>query len=257
MIIDSHCHLNMLKLDHYEGDLAALVAATHDAGIDYMLNVGVDLKSAQQIIDTANQFDHVYASAGLHPSDVKGQVPTRDQLLTFIQQPKVVAIGETGLDYHYNSEHLDEMRESFRLHIQLAKETQKPLIIHTRDAREDTLAIMRDEDAAAAGGVMHCFTESWEMAEAAMAMGFYISFSGIVTFKNATELQAVAAKVPLEQMLIETDSPYLTPTPFRGKPNEPQYVKYVAEKIAEIKGVSFDEVCRVTSENCLKLFKFA
>ena len=256
MIIDSHCHLNMLKLDNYEGGLAALIAATHEAGVEYILNVGVDLEHAQQVIDTAQQFPYVYASAGLHPSDVKGQVPTRNQLLEFFTQPKVVAIGETGLDYHYNSEQLEAMRSSFRLHIQLAKEIQKPLIIHTRDAREDTLDIMREENAAVAGGVMHCFTESWEMAEAAIAMGFYISFSGIVTFKNATELQAVVAKVPLENMLIETDAPYLTPTPYRGKSNEPRYVRYVAEKIAEIKGVSFDEVCQKTSANCLKLFNF-
>ena len=257
MLIDSHCHLNMLKLEHYDGSLEALVAATFNDGIDYMINVGVDLKTAQQVIDTANQFPKVFASAGLHPSDVKGCVPTRQQLLDFITQPKVVAIGETGLDYHYNSEHLDEMRESFRLHIQLAKETNKPLIIHTRDAREDTISIMQQEGAKEAGGVMHCFTESWEMAEAALDMGFYISFSGIVTFKNATELQEVAAKVPLEKMLIETDSPYLAPTPFRGKPNEPKYVRYVAEKIAEIKGVSFAEVARVTTANCIQLFKLS
>lgn len=255
MIIDSHCHLNMLKLDKYDGDLAALVHATHEAGVGKMINIGIDLESAQAVIDVANRFEQVYASAGLHPSDVKGCVPTRDTLLTFINQPKVVAIGETGLDYHYNDTDLDAMRESFRLHIQLAKETQKPLIIHTRDAREDTIRIMQEEGAARAGGVMHCFTESLEMAQAALEMGFYISFSGIVTFKNAKELQVVAEHVPLENMLIETDAPYLTPTPYRGKPNEPQYVRYVAEKIAEIKGVSFDEVARVTTANAEALFK--
>ncbi|PHQ80703.1 MAG: TatD family deoxyribonuclease [Coxiella sp. (in: Bacteria)] len=257
MIIDSHCHLNMLDLDKYDGDLAQLVAATHDSGVGQMLNVGINLETAQAVIDVANQFPNVFASAGLHPSDVKGQVPTRDELLLYINQPKVVAIGETGLDYHYNSELLDEMRESFRLHIQLAIETKKPLIIHTRDAREDTIAIMQEENAAQAGGVMHCFTESWEMAQAALELGFYISFSGIVTFKNAKELQDVATRVPLERILIETDSPYLTPTPFRGKPNEPQYVRYVAEKIAELKNVSFDEVAQQSTRNFQSLFNLS
>ncbi len=254
MIVDSHCHLNMLKLDKYEGDLACLVEATHAAGIDYMLNVCVDLESAQTIIDTAQQFEHVYASVGLHPSDVNASVPNKSQLLALANQPKVVAIGETGLDYHYNSEHLDCMRDSFRLHIELAKEMQKPLIIHTRDAREDTIQIMRECAANECGGVMHCFTESLEMAEAALELGFYISFSGIVTFKNALELQEVAKAVPLDRILIETDSPYLTPVPFRGKPNEPQYVKYVAEKIAELKQEDYARVAEVTTQNFLSLF---
>lgn len=255
MIIDSHCHLNRLSLDHYEGDMRRLIATTHDAGVDYLLNVSVDLDTAQEVVDTANQFPHVYASVGLHPSDVNKQLPEKDSLLMLIQQPKVVAIGETGLDYHYNTEDLDVMRDSFRLHIQLAREVQKPLIIHTREARDDTLQILGEEQAHEVGGVMHCFTETWEMAQAAMKLGFYISFSGIITFKNATELQEVVKQVPLDRLLIETDAPYLTPVPFRGKPNEPKYVHYVAEKVAELKGVSFDEVARVTSENFLRLFK--
>ncbi len=254
MLVDSHCHLNMLNLEKYRGDLTALVHATHESGVGLLLNVGVDLDTAQAVIDIANQFPQVYASAGLHPSDVKGRVPSREQLLQFINQPKVIAIGETGLDYHYNSDNLEQMRDSFRLHIQLSHETQKPLIIHTRDACDDTIAIMREEAAGTVGGVMHCFTESWEMAEAALELGFYISFSGIVTFKNAEALQAVAKKVPLERLLIETDSPYLTPTPFRGKPNEPLYVRYVAEKIAELKGVHFDEVAKATTTNFKRLF---
>lgn len=254
MIVDSHCHLNRLSLDHYEGDMARVIAATHAAGVGYLLNVSVDLETAQEVVDTANQFSQVYASVGLHPSDVNQQIPEKDALLALAHQPKVVAIGETGLDYHYNTEDLNVMRDSFRLHIQLARETQKPLIIHTRDARQDTLQILREERAHDVGGVMHCFTESWEMAQAAMGLGFYISFSGIITFKNATELQQVVKQVPLNRMLIETDAPYLTPVPFRGKPNEPKYVHYVAEKVAELKGISFDEVAKVTSENFLKLF---
>lgn len=254
MIIDSHCHLNMLKLDRYDGDMARLVAATHAAGVGYMLNVCVDLDSAQMVIDTAQRFEHVYASVGLHPSDVNETVPHKSRLITLADQPKVVAIGETGLDYHYNSKHLDCMRDSFRLHIDLAKELQKPLIIHTRDAREDTIQIMRECAANEYGGVMHCFTESLEMAEAALELGFYISFSGIVTFKNALALQEVVKAVPLDRMLIETDSPYLTPAPFRGKPNEPQYVKYVAEKIAELKNEDYARVAEVTTHNFLSLF---
>ena len=254
MIIDSHCHLNMLSLEQYDGDMACLVAETTAAGVEYMLNVSVNLETVQQVIDTANQFPNVYASVGLHPS-VKNNLPDKDALLALIAQPKVVAIGETGLDYHYNTEEdFEVMQDSFRLHIQLARATKKPLIIHTRDAREDTLKILRDECAQEVGGVMHCFTESLDMALAAIELGFYISFSGIITFKNAIELQDVVKHVPLDRLLIETDAPYLTPVPFRGKPNQPKYVHYVAEKVAELKGVSFDEVARATSENFMRLF---
>ena len=255
MMIDSHCHLNMLKLDNYDGELSRLVEANHAAGVSRMLNVCVELDKAQEIISVAENFPYVYASVGEHPSDVQGKLPDYDRLVKLIDHPKVVAVGETGLDYHYNETDLDEMRESFRLHIRAAIETGRPLIIHTRDAREDTIKILREEQAEKITGVMHCFTESLEMAEAAMALGFYISFSGIVTFKNAKELQAVAEVVPLERILIETDAPYLTPVPFRGKPNEPQYVRYVAEKIAELKNISFDEVVEATSQNFFDLFK--
>lgn len=254
MIIDSHCHLNRLSLDHYDGDMSRLIEQTHAAGIGYLLNVSVDLETVQDVIDTANQFSNVYASVGLHPSDVKNKLPDRDMLRSLANQPKVIAIGETGLDYHYNTEDLDAMRDSFRLHIQLARDTKKPLIIHTRDARDDTLHLLREEKAQEVGGVLHCFTETLEMAQAAMALGFYISFSGIITFKNATELQEVVKQIPLDRLLIETDAPYLTPVPFRGKPNEPKYVHYVAEKVAELKGISFDEVTKATSDNFLKLF---
>ncbi len=256
-MIDSHCHLNRLDLKKYDSDLAKLVHATQAAGVEVMLNVGIDLDTAQEVIDVAHRFEGVYASVGLHPSDVQGAVPTREQLLHFLNQPKVIAVGETGLDYHYNSDALESMRESFRLHIQLAKETQKPLIVHTRDAVEDTLRILQEEQAQHIGGVMHCFTESIEMARAVMEMGFYISFSGIITFRNATELQSVVEQVPLERMLIETDAPYLTPIPFRGKPNEPQYVRYVAEKVAELKKISYEDVVRTTSANFKTLFNVA
>src|SRR3990167_4361457 len=169
--------------------------------------------------------------------------------------PKVVAIGETGLDYYYNKENLDNMRERFRLHIQAARQIKKPIIVHSRSAPDDTILILREEKAKMVGGVMHCFTEGGELAEQAMNLGFYISFSGIVTFKNAKNVVAVAEKVPLERLLIETDAPYLTPEPYRGKPNEPQYVKYVAERIAAIKNVPFETIATETTRNANTLFK--
>lgn len=255
MLVDSHCHLNMLNLDKYDGDLSALVKATQESGVDYMLNVSVSLDTVDTVVKTAQQFDNIYASVGLHPSDVKGLVPQEETLLALTEHERVVAIGETGLDYHYNDSSLEEMRESFRAHVRVAKKAKLPLIVHSRAAQEDTINILREEGAAECGGVMHCFTESWEMAEQAMELGFYISISGIVTFKNAQNVQDVATKVPLERLLIETDSPYLTPVPYRGKPNEPMHVRYVAEKIAELKGLDFDEVAAATTRNFFELIK--
>lgn len=254
-MIDSHCHLNRLDLTPWGNSLDTMMQAAIDGGLTHTLNVSVDLESIPDVIAIAEKYPQVFASVGLHPSDVQEKVPSADRLKQLADHPKVIAIGETGLDYHYNDTGLDAMQDSFRLHIQVAKETQKPLIIHTRAAEADTLTIMAEEAASEIGGVMHCFTERWEMAEAAMAMGFYISFSGIVTFKNAANVQAVAAQVPLERMLIETDAPYLTPVPFRGKPNSPQYVHYVAEKIAELKGESYQTVIDVTTENFWRCFR--
>lgn len=254
MLIDSHCHLDLLNLDKYQGNLAALVEAAQESGVLHILNVGVDLLTAQKVIDTANRFSMVSASVGIHPSEKLEIEPEISEIIALASQEKVVAIGETGLDYYYNTENLDVMRERFRRQIRVARELKKPLIIHTRDAREDTIEIMRSEGANEVGGVMHCFTENYEMATQAMDLGFYISFSGIVTFKNAKNVVEVAEKVPLGRMLIETDAPYLTPMPFRGKPNEPQFVRYTAEKIAELHGVSFEEVAKITSDNFKKLF---
>ncbi len=254
-LIDSHCHLNLLNLDKYNGDLGALIQAANAVNVKKMLCIGVDLATAQTVIDIAQQFENVYASVGVHPSEKLETEPTLETLRRFASQHKVVAIGETGLDYYYNDSGLDSMQQRFRNHIRLARELKKPLIIHSRDAREDTIRILREENAEEVRGVMHCFTEDWAMAEQAMELGFYISISGIVTFKNAKNVQDVAAKVPLENLLIETDAPYLTPDPFRGKPNEPQYVTYVAKKIAELKGVSVEAVIEATTKNCLNLFK--
>ncbi len=253
--VDSHCHLNMLDLGAYRGDLGALIEQAKRAGVKHILCVGVDLEHAQEVLDIAERFPDVSASVGVHPSE-KGVI-TREDLLAFARHPKVIALGETGLDYHYNDSGLEEQRERFRLHIRLARELKKPLIIHSRDAREDTIRILREEQAEEIGGVLHCFTESWEMAEQALALNFYISFSGIVTFKNAVEVADVAQKVPLERILIETDAPYLTPVPHRGKkPNEPQYVCLVAEKIAALKGLTVKEVANQTTQNFFSLFRF-
>lgn len=253
-LVDSHCHLNMLDLSAYGGDLGALIEQAKRVGVVHILCVGVDLQHAQEVIDIAERFEHVSASVGVHPSE-KIEFST-NELLILAEHPKVVAIGETGLDYHYNDENSIALQcEHFRSHIQVSKQLKKPLIIHTRDAREDTIRIMREENAASIGGVMHCFTENWEMAQQAMALNFYISFSGIITFKNAVEVAAVAEQVPLERILIETDAPYLTPVPHRGKrPNEPQFVKLIAEKIANLKGITPEAVGHQTTQNFFDLF---
>ncbi len=254
--VDSHCHLNMLDLAPYQGDLGALIEQAKRVGVKHILCVGVDLEHAQEVLDIAQQFTHVSASVGVHPSE-KITV-TRADILAFAEHPKVIALGETGLDYHYHEQGREEQQARFRLHIDIAKQLKKPLIIHTRDAREDTIRIMREENAQAIGGVMHCFTESWEMAEQALALNFYISFSGIITFKNAVEVTAVAEKVPLERILIETDAPYLTPVPHRGKkPNEPQYVCLVATRLAELKKLPLSQVAQQTTSNFFSLFKGA
>ncbi len=253
-LVDSHCHLNLLNLDKYDGDLAKLIAAAVEQNVKKMVCVGVDLENAQTVIDIAQQHENVFASVGVHPSEKLDKEPAMAILKKFATQKKVVAIGETGLDYYYNDTNLDNMRERFCRHIQLARELKKPLIIHSRDAQQDTIRILTQEKANEVGGVMHCFTESWEMAQQAMALGFYISFSGIVTFKNAKNVQEVALKVPLEKMLIETDAPYLTPDPYRGKPNEPQFVRFVAKKIAELKNIPEAEVIAATTRNCINLF---
>jgi TatD DNase family protein len=254
MLIDSHCHLNMLKLDAYHGDLTALIQQARSVGVEHILCVATDLDNAKQVIEIAERYDDVSASVGVHPSDVADHQADIDELLRLAAHPKVIAIGETGLDYHYNDAGLDGMRQQFRDHIKVARELNKPLIIHSRDAREDTMRILDEEGAKSVAGVMHCFTESWEMAQQAMALGFYISISGIVTFKNAKEVAEVAKKVPLDRLLIETDAPFLAPVPYRGKQNEPQYVRFVAEKIAELRHIHVDDVAKATTENFKRLF---
>ncbi|MEN8212749.1 MAG: TatD family hydrolase [Pseudomonadota bacterium] len=257
-LVDSHCHLDRVDLAPYDGDFEAFVRATLDAGVEQMLCVSIDLESYPRMLELVEEYDNIYVSVGVHPNDRDRHEPTADELVELAGHPKNVAIGETGLDY-FRAETEDNhwQQQRFRTHIQAAGEARKPLIIHTRQAREDTIAIMREERARDAGGVMHCFTESWEMAQQAMDLGFYISLSGIITFKNAAELREVASRVPLDRLLIETDSPYLAPVPYRGKPNQPKYVHRVAETIAELRGMDVEEVAQITSNNFFNLFAAA
>ncbi len=229
----------------------------HDEQVGHALCVSVTLDKFPEVLSLAEQYDNFYASVGVHPDYEDIEEPSVDVLVMLAQHPKVVAIGETGLDYFRLTGDLEWQRKRFRTHIRAAILAGKPLIIHTRSAAEDTLRIMQEEGAKQVGGVMHCFTESLEVAEAAIKMGFYISFSGIVTFKNAMQLKQVAQAIPLDKMLVETDSPYLAPVPFRGKTNQPAYVKYVAQEIANLRGISLDEVMQATTHNFFTLFRHA
>ena len=258
MFIDSHCHINFPE---FSERLPALFAKMAENQVSHALCVSVELDKFPEIRAMAEAYPQVYASVGVQPDYEETAEPTVEQLVELSQHPKVIAIGETGLDYFRLKGDLEWQRERFRIHIRASRESAKPLIIHTRAASEDTLRILEEEKASVhaggVAGVMHCFTESLPVAKAAMDMGFYISFSGIVTFKNAKDLQEVARHVPLERMLIETDSPYLAPVPMRGKTNEPGFVKHVAEYLADLKGVSVDELSRITSANFRTLFATA
>ena len=255
MLVDSHCHLNRLKLENGE-TLDDVIALARNRDVEHMLCVSVTLDEFPAMRAAVSKYPDVSVSCGVHPLDLETPYAI-ETLRELANDSSVVAIGETGLDYYYSNETIAIQQQSFRHHIQVARELKKPLIIHTRDAREDTLAILREEKANEVGGVMHCFTESLEMAEAAMALGFMISFSGIVTFKNADALREVVLNVPLEKMLIETDSAYLAPVPYRGKSNRPSYVKEVAEYIALLKGVSYEQLAQITTENFYRVFYLA
>ncbi|MDR5171452.1 TatD family hydrolase [Methylobacillus flagellatus] len=254
MLVDSHCHLNFPELRQ---NLEALRGAMQQERVGHALCISVTLPDFPDVLAVAEAYDNFYASVGVHPDYEDEPDFTEDQLVELAAHPKVVAIGETGLDYFRLTGDLEWQRERFRTHIRAAIRAKKPLVIHTRNAAEDTLRLMREEHAEQVGGVMHCFTESLEVALAAIELGFYISFSGIVTFKNAVALKEVAKAVPLDRILVETDSPYLAPVPFRGKPNQPAYVRYVAEEIANLRGISYQEVEQATTENFFRLFKDA
>ncbi len=257
MLVDSHCHLDQLDLSQYDNNLAKALTAAQENGVGHILCVCIDMNNVEAVLACAKQYTWVSASVGVHPNTQDSHDPSLAELIQMAEAPHVVAIGETGLDYFRSEGDLTWQHERFRRHIQAAITVNKPLIIHTREAREDTIRIMQEESAGQVGGVMHCFTETLEMAEQAMALGFYISFSGIVTFKNAQELQALAKTVPLDRMLVETDAPYLAPVPYRGKTNQPAYVRHVAEFIAELRGISYEELAAATTDNFFKLFTAA
>ncbi len=253
-LIDSHCHLDRLDLSPHGGDFDNVIAQAKQLGVNQMLCVGINLELWPEMMKIVEAYDNIYASVGVHPNENEGEDPSVERLVELANHPKVVAIGETGLDYFRSEGDLDWQRDRFRRHISAAKQTGKPLIIHSREAQPDTLNIMAEEGVEQVGGIMHCFVDDWESARRAIELNFVISFSGIVTFNSAKELKEVARLCPLDKMLVETDSPYLTPVPFRGKSNQPGYTRYVAEHIAELKGISLEEVAAATTENFYRLF---
>ncbi len=257
MLVDSHCHLNMLDLTDFSGSLDNVLEQAKLADVEHVLCVCVELEDFPILQEIANSYDNVNISVGIHPNTDLKKEPTVEQLVELGQYKKCIAIGETGLDYYRDESDTNKINQQlrFRRHIQASRQLEKALIIHTRNAAFDTIRIMREEGAENTGGVMHCFAESWDVAKQALDLGFYISFSGIVTFKNASNLHEVAKKVPLDRMLIETDSPYLAPVPYRGKQNHPALVKYVANAIADLRGIEYAKVANITTENFYKCFK--
>lgn len=254
MFIDSHCHLDRINLDGFSSGLPGLIATAEAAGVQSMLCIGIDLDSLEHMLKTIEPYPQIHATVGVHPGYRESREPTAAELVKLAKPGKVVAIGETGLDYLDDGDDFEWQRQRFRTHIQAAIEAAKPLVIHTRGAKADTIEILKQEDAEQVGGVMHCFTEDFEMAEQAMELGFYISISGIVTFKQAENVRQMAARIPDDRLLIETDSPWLAPVPFRGKTNHPAMVKYVAEKLAEIRHCDIEHIARISRENTQRLF---
>ena len=256
MYVDSHCHIDFPELRERLPDVLAAMQAN---SVTHALCISVTLDDWPGVMAVADSAPNIYASVGVHPDYEDTTEPTVDQLVELSGRPGVVAIGETGLDYYRSGQFRDQtmewQRERFRVHLRAARKARKPLVVHTRSAADDTVRLMREEDASSAGGVMHCFTESWDVAKACLDLGFHISFSGIVTFKNAKVLHEVARRVPLDRMLIETDSPYLAPVPFRGKTNEPAFVKHVAEGISQLRAIPVEAVAEATTENFFRLFR--
>ncbi|CAK0743585.1 Uncharacterized metal-dependent hydrolase YcfH [Gammaproteobacteria bacterium] len=254
-LVDSHCHLDRLDLTPFGGELAEALVAARNVGVERILCVSINLEHFPQILSIARRFPGVHASVGVHPGEQVSQEPEIDELVALARDPAVVAIGETGLDYHYHQGDPGWQQERFRRHIVAAQTVGKPLIIHSREARADTLRILKEEGAQEVGGVMHCFTEDWSTAHAAVELGFYISFSGIITFRNAVGLREVATRLPLEHLLVETDSPYLAPTPHRGKSNHPAWVYLVAEQIAALRGMEPAALAEATTANFLRFIR--
>jgi len=254
MLIDSHCHLDRLDLAPYDGDFSRFVEQTRAHGVDHMLCVSIRLETWPDLLKQVEKHDCISVSVGVHPNEQDCREPDEAELAALAAHPKVVAIGETGLDYFRSEGDLTWQHERFRAHIRAAKAVRKPLIIHTREARADTLRILEEEGAAEVGGVLHCFTEDWETARRAMDLNFSIAFSGIVTFRNAAQIQEVARQVPDDRYMVETDAPFLAPMPHRGKPNYPHYVRHVAECVAALRGVEFEQVAETTARNYQNVF---
>lgn len=254
MLVDSHCHLDF---PDFAERMPEILAAMRANDVGAAACIGVNLEDLSRVLALAEAHDHLYATVGVHPEYTDAEEPTVERLVELADHPKVIAIGETGLDYYWQKDKPEWQRERFRVHIRAARQVGKPLVIHTRESAEDTVRLMAEEGASAVGGVMHCFTESWTVAQQALDLGFYISLSGIVTFKNAALVKEVAQKVPLDRLLVETDSPYLAPVPYRGKQNQPAYVRHVAEEVARLRDISYQAVAEATTHNFFQLFQAA
>jgi len=254
MFYDSHCHLDRIDLKDFNNNFTELLQIIQQARVERMLCVSISLEEYPAMKALVQDQDNIDISVGVHPCDTQDDIVKLKQLIELGSDPKVVAIGETGLDYYYSKDTREQQISSFKVHMQAANELNKPVIIHTRDAQQDTLKILKEGNVASCGGVLHCFTESWDMARQALDMGMYISFSGIVTFKNAQTLREVARQVPKERFLIETDAPYLAPVPHRGKQNHPGWVGHVAECLAEVRGDSVESIAELSKVNYLQLF---
>ena len=254
MLVDSHCHLDLPEL---AGNLPQLLDAMQRNDVGCAVCIGVTLEDLPRILALAEAHPNILATVGVHPENTGVKEPTIDGLVELARHPKVIGIGETGLDYYWHKDAPEWQRERFRTHIRAARAARRPLVVHNRDATADTLRVLAEENAGDVGGVMHCFTETWDVAEQALDLGFYISISGIATFKNALVVKDVARRVPLDRLLVETDAPYLAPVPFRGKINQPAYVRHVAEEIASLRGISYDAVAATTTENFFRLFPMA
>ena len=256
-IIDSHCHLDALDYENLHQNIDEVIEKAKARDVKHLLTIGVTLSRFEKQRDTLAHRDDVSLACGVHPLDLEDEPFNYDRLLQLAAHPKVVAVGEIGLDYYYSADNKALQQEVFAQQVQAANVLNKPVIIHTRAAREDTIRILRENDAQKCGGVLHCFTENLEMAKQGLDLGFYTSFSGIITFKNAEEIRAVARQVPLDRLLVETDSPYLAPVPYRGKQNQPAYVREVCEYVATLKGVSVEEFAQITTQNFERLFKIS
>ncbi|MEE3607641.1 TatD family hydrolase [Avibacterium paragallinarum] len=254
-IVDSHCHLDALDYENLHKNVADVVQKAKQRGVQHLLAVGVTLQRFEQVYDSLAPFPQISLACGVHPLNLEDEPFDYERLLKLAHDDKVIAIGEMGLDYYYSEENKAEQQSVFAQQIAIANELAKPIIVHTRSAREDTIALLKAHNAEKCGGILHCFTENWEMAKQALDLGFYISISGIITFKNAEALRDVVRKVPLDRLLVETDSPYLAPVPYRGKQNQPAYTREVCDYVATLKGLTSEEFAQITTQNFERLFK--